>query len=456
MNIFQTQQAVIETEDPVQGSSQVPRHNGKVILWLALVSLCICLMVVVGGATRLTQSGLSMVDWRPVTGVLPPLNQAQWQAAFDAYKQYPEYQKINRGMDLDAFKRIFYWEYAHRLLGRLLGLLFLLPFVYFLMRGQIERRWQPWLWGAFVIGGMQGLMGWYMVQSGLVEVPRVSHLRLAAHLMLALGILAYLIWLMLAMNGKTGQGVAAGQRRLAWFTAGLLVVQLLLGAMTAGLKAGQGFNTWPLMHGQWLADAALMMEPVWRNLLDNGVMLQFLHRWLGLALLLAAVWLAWRQRPGLQLQGRSEMAVQMSNDPAAQTSNDPATQTSNDPAAQTRCELATQTGNDPAMQTGNDQASQTSHDQATQASGTDNPGRLKLLLSPAFLSLLFLGLTVMQFLLGIATLLLHVPILLGILHQAVAMLMLITMTCLLYVSQQPGHDEIQGQGWHQAMTRPAP
>ena len=345
----------------------VNENNRPLICWLALICLMICLIVAVGGATRLTQSGLSMVDWRPVTGIVPPLNQADWQAAFDAYKQYPEYQKINRGMNLEEFKTIFYWEYAHRLLGRLVGLLFLVPFLYFLIRGQIAVRWQPRLWVALGLGALQGFMGWYMVQSGLVDVPRVSHYRLAAHLLLALGILIYLVHLMLDMSGTEVHGVGRRHRRLVWLAAGLLGVQLIFGVLTAGLKAGHGFNTWPLMHDQWLPDAALMMQPLLLNLLENGVMVQFVHRWLGLALLLAATalaWTAWRRRQLLAL------------------------------------------------------------------------------------SALLLGLTLIQFALGIATLLLHVPVLLGSLHQIVATLMVIAMTCLVYHAGHGGSQALYGEALH--------
>lgn len=269
-----------------------PRADAAVIRWLLCVGLAVCLTVVVGGATRLTQSGLSMVDWRPVAGIVPPLTQADWQAEFDAYKQYPEYRKVNRGMSLGEFKSIFHWEYAHRMLGRLTGLLFFVPFMYFLFRGRIARQWTPWLWVALALGGLQGLMGWYMVKSGLVDVPQVSHYRLAAHLFLALAILALLAWLVLDMARARRHGISGSQKLLTWASAALLGLQMLLGAFTAGLKAGHGFNTYPMMHGQFLADAALTMRPFWRNFIENGVMAQFAHRWLGAALLAAVAALA--------------------------------------------------------------------------------------------------------------------------------------------------------------------
>ena len=262
-----------------------PMH---LVIWLALVCVFIYLMIVVGGVTRLTQSGLSMVDWRPVMGIVPPLSTEAWQETFAAYKQYPEYQKINRGMSLAEFRQIFYWEYGHRVLGRMIGLIYFVPFVLFLMLGRVDRRWRPRLWMAFILGGLQGLMGWYMVQSGLVDMPRVSHYRLAAHLLLAVLILAFLFWLILDMLAVRRLNLPAGLRGAGTGLLVMLVLQLLLGVFTAGLDAGYGFNTWPLMQGQFIADAALMMQPFWRNFFENGVMIQFAHRWLG-ALLFAGI-----------------------------------------------------------------------------------------------------------------------------------------------------------------------
>ncbi|MEX2489610.1 MAG: COX15/CtaA family protein, partial [Pseudomonadales bacterium] len=165
------------------------RSAKPLVIWLSLVCLTIIVMVVVGGITRLTHSGLSMVDWRPLMGIIPPLTEAEWQATFDIYKQFPEYQKVNRHLDLEGFKSIFYWEYGHRILGRLIGLIFFVPFVVFLVLGKIDRQMGLKLLIALLLGGLQGLMGWYMVQSGLIDMPRVSHYRLAAHLLLAFLIL---------------------------------------------------------------------------------------------------------------------------------------------------------------------------------------------------------------------------------------------------------------------------
>lgn len=263
--------------------------NLHLVYWLALVSAAILLMIIVGGATRLTQSGLSMVDWRPIMGVIPPLSHSDWSSLFESYKQFPEYQKLNQGMTLEAFKTIFYWEYGHRVLGRLIGVLFFVPFLYFLIRGRIEKRWRPRLWIALGLGGCQGLMGWYMVQSGLIDIPHVSHFRLAAHLLLAIFILGFILWLILDMLEVEPVSVKPSLRNLILGLAVIMGFQLMFGAFTAGLDAGQGFNTYPLMNGQFIADVALSLDPIWKNLIENGAMIQFVHRWLGAIVLFGVI-----------------------------------------------------------------------------------------------------------------------------------------------------------------------
>lgn len=263
--------------------------NRYLIVWLAIVCAVIYAMIIVGGLTRLTQSGLSMVDWRPIMGIVPPLSQDEWQATFDGYKAYPEYQKINKGMSLEEFKGIFYWEYGHRVLGRIIGVIYFLPLVVFMVLRWIEPRWMPRLWIGVVLGGLQGLMGWYMVKSGLVDIPHVSHYRLAAHLSLALVILVFLFWLILDMSETRKQGLSPAVRKLAMLTAVLLGLQFVLGAFTAGLDAGREFNTWPMMNNEFIASTALVMEPLWLNFFENGAMIQFTHRWLGAALALSII-----------------------------------------------------------------------------------------------------------------------------------------------------------------------
>lgn len=288
-------------------------NQNSIILWLLVVCAFIFAMVVVGGVTRLTNSGLSMVDWRPIMGAIPPLTEQEWMKTFEMYKQYPEYIKMNQGMSLDEFKGIFYWEYGHRLLGRTIGLVFFIPFLYFWIRRKLDRPLLKKLGIAFLIGGLQGLMGWYMVMSGLVDMPRVSHYRLAAHLSLALFLLAYLFWIALdLMNARTMQGQRSqyfpSLRNLAFFTTGLLCVQIIYGAFTAGLRAGWGYNTFPTMNGEWFPEALTAMTPFWLNLLENNAGVQFMHRLLGTAALILVLWL-WSHALRIPLANRQKWAL---------------------------------------------------------------------------------------------------------------------------------------------------
>lgn len=269
-----------------------------VIIWLFLVCAFIFAMVLVGGVTRLTHSGLSIVEWQPLIGAIPPLNEAQWMATFEAYKQYPEYLKMNQGMSLDEFKGIFYWEYGHRLLGRTIGLVFFIPFVVFWLQKRFDKPLLTKLGVAFIIGGLQGLMGWYMVMSGLVDIPRVSHYRLAAHLSLALFLMCYLFWVALDLiHRQSGSTTAGGWvRPAAWAMTVLVSVQIVYGAFTAGLRAGWGYNTFPTMNGEWFPEALSAMSPIWLNLLENNAGVQFMHRLLGTLLLLAIAWFWWAAR----------------------------------------------------------------------------------------------------------------------------------------------------------------
>ncbi len=266
--------------------SAIDSNRKLVIGWLLVVSLTVFMMIVVGGVTRLTHSGLSMVDWKPIMGFIPPIGEMQWQETFDTYKHFPEYQKVNKGMSLDEFKGIFYWEYGHRVLGRSIGMIFFLPFIALLLFKKIEKPYIPRLLGALLLGGLQGLMGWYMVMSGLVDMPRVSHYRLAAHLILALVILAYIFWIILDLRRTEKLEVPGWFRRVCIFLLCVTSLQILYGAFTAGLRAGLGFNTFPLMDGEFLAAAATMMIPFWHNFIENGAMVQFIHRWIGTLLLL--------------------------------------------------------------------------------------------------------------------------------------------------------------------------
>ena len=275
----------------------MPKSNRAVIIWLIAVCFTIFSMVVVGGITRLTESGLSMVDWNPVVGIVPPLNESEWEQAFEVYKNYPQYQKVNTGMSLDDFKEIYYWEYGHRVLGRLIGIIYFVPFVLFLMLGKIEKPMVPKLWIGLVLGSLQGVLGWYMVKSGLVDIPRVSHYRLAAHLMLALLILGDLSWLVLTLYKINRVEMTDLFRTLTYTLVPILLLQILYGAFVAGSRAGFGYNTFPLMNGEFLPEMAMQLTPFWLNLLDNNTMLQFLHRWIGvlvMAITSVLFILAWR------------------------------------------------------------------------------------------------------------------------------------------------------------------
>jgi cytochrome c oxidase assembly protein subunit 15 len=266
-------------------------------------------MVVLGGFTRLTGSGLSMVDWRPLMGILPPLGDAEWQRVFELYQQSPEFQKVNSHMDVDAFKEIFWLEYLHRLLGRTIGLVFLLPFVFFIAKGYIRKQeWAKYLL-MFILGGLQGLLGWYMVKSGLVNVPHVSQYRLTAHLVAAFLIYAYMFWVAMTLLFP----VPDGATKHGWFgkTLGLFVlisVTIVSGGFVAGLKAGKIFNTFPMMGDYWLPPGLTALDPLWRNLFDNMTTVQFDHRWLAISTFVVVV-IYWRAARRANLPARARPAV---------------------------------------------------------------------------------------------------------------------------------------------------
>ena len=244
-------------------------------------------MIVLGGVTRLTESGLSIVEWRPISGVLPPMSEAAWHQTFTDYQQFPEYQAINNGMDLAAFKRIYWFEYAHRMLGRLIGLVFLIPFIGFLVARVLPRALIVKLWIAFLLGAMQGGLGWYMVQSGLVSDPHVSQYRLTAHLLLAVVIYGFLLWL--AIDLVTAKKAHVVGARPGWMTARWIAIVVLCmtisGGFVAGTHAGFVYNTFPTMNGEWWPAGILSLTPIWRNFFENVVAIQFVHR--ALALLVA-------------------------------------------------------------------------------------------------------------------------------------------------------------------------
>jgi len=254
------------------------KNRRAVGYWLLFMTLMVFLMVIVGGATRLTESGLSMVEWRPVTGTLPPLSTEAWQEEFGKYQQSPEYKLRNQGMSLEEFKGIFYWEWGHRLLGRLIGLFFALPLLWFWVKGRIPEGYKPTLLVLLLLGGSQGLLGWYMVMSGLVDEPAVSHYRLAAHLSLALLIMGALLWTALSLLNPTPEKSSPRLKMLTHTAMLVLVLQIIMGAFVAGLKAGLIYNQWPLMGEGFVPEGLFSLEPVWRNFVENAVTVQFDHR----------------------------------------------------------------------------------------------------------------------------------------------------------------------------------
>jgi heme a synthase len=277
----------------------VPRAGSPdraIASWLLACCALVFAMVVVGGVTRLTHSGLSIVEWQPIVGTLPPLDEAQWQATFEKYKLTPEYKLVNSGMSLDEFKGIFWWEYYHRLLGRLIGFAFLLPFLWFLLRRRIPEGYGLPLAGIFVLGGLQGAMGWYMVKSGLVDDPRVSQFRLTAHLGLAFVIFGAMQWVAMSLLfpgrvEESGERLRSARRWAGWL-AGLVFAMVLTGGLVAGIRAGFAYNTFPLMNGSVVPPEIMMIEPWWRNFFWNMATVQFDHRlgaWL-LAFLVPVLW----------------------------------------------------------------------------------------------------------------------------------------------------------------------
>lgn len=253
-------------------------RDRAVARWLLICCGLVFLMVMLGGVTRLTGSGLSMVDWRPVTGILPPLTADEWQRTFEMYQQTPEFEKKNSYMDVSDFKGIFWLEYLHRVLGRLIGIAFFVPFLWFFAKGYIQNKDTPKYLTMFMLGGLQGLLGWYMVKSGLVDNPAVSQYRLTAHLMAAFLVYGFMLWVALSLWSPQQ---AAG--RHPWFGKALalsvlITITIISGGFVAGLKAGKIYNTFPMMGDYWVPPDYLALEPVWRNFFDNMATVQFDHR----------------------------------------------------------------------------------------------------------------------------------------------------------------------------------
>ena len=276
--------------------------------WLIVVAAMIFFMIVIGALTRLTESGLSMVEWRPVTGWLPPLSDAAWQAELQKYLSSPQGRLVNHAFTVGEFREIFWLEYIHRLWGRLIGVAFALPLAWFWWRGALDAHLKPRLLALLVLGGLQGALGWAMVASGLVDRPAVSHYRLAAHLLLAIVLYAYTVWLILELGPQAARRDDPKVRRKATALIAFLFVVLTWGALMAGLRAGTAHNTFPTMSGHWIPPGLFDLEPWWINVFENGTTIQFVHRWLAKLLVLGVIVMAWRA-PRPETLAAAAMAV---------------------------------------------------------------------------------------------------------------------------------------------------
>lgn len=275
----------------ISDAHTIASHRNAVRTWLLGVASLIFLMVLVGGATRLTESGLSIVEWQPITGVLPPLSEAQWEVEFEKYQTIPQYRERNRAMDIEAFKIIYWWEWAHRFLGRLIGVAFLLPFSWFLWRGGIEPKFRTRLWLIFGLGALQGAVGWWMVLSGLATRVNVAHERLAFHLTLACIIYAMILWTSQGLRASAPAAVRPRARNEAICILVLLFIQIYFGALVAGLRGGLIYNTWPLIDGVLVpsTERLLFLTPAWENFFDNVLTVQFTHRVIASAMWIVAM-----------------------------------------------------------------------------------------------------------------------------------------------------------------------
>ena len=293
--------------------SNARAHDRIVAGWLLVCCAMIFGMVVLGGVTRLTGSGLSMVEWDPLFGVIPPLTEQDWQAVFDQYRASPEYQKVNMHMEVDDFKSIYWFEFAHRLLGRTIGTAFLIPFLFFLWRGWIARPLIPKLAAMFLLGGLQGALGWYMVASGLVDDPHVSQYRLTAHLLMAFLIYGWIFWVALdLLQTERTEPPPDRLRKGTVLFLSLLVITIGSGGLVAGLKAGYAYSTFPLMDGRLVPEAIFLFEPRWRNFFENIATVQFDHRLLASLVLIGgvALWRSARRLPAA-LRMRAHLVLTM-------------------------------------------------------------------------------------------------------------------------------------------------
>jgi len=299
---------LVETT-PLAGRDRI-RDRAVIRGWLNLVAVMIVVMIAVGGATRLTDSGLSITEWQPVEGAIPPLSDSDWREAFARYQQIPEFRLVNPHMTLAEFRTIYWWEWAHRFLGRLIGIVVLLPMVAFWATGRLEPALKLRMVALFLIGGLQGAVGWWMVASGLTARTDVSQVRLAVHLGLAAAILAYVVWLARGLEpARAANGEGRAPASAPALIVALTLVQIFAGGLVAGLDAGLTFNTWPLMDGGLVPSGLLAQSPWWRNLFENAATVQFGHRLVAYLLLAAAIAHAIRARRTAVAKGASALAA---------------------------------------------------------------------------------------------------------------------------------------------------
>jgi len=284
--------------------------NKSIVIWLLSGCVLIFIMVVIGGITRLTDSGLSMVKWNLFMGAIPPLNETEWKETFNLYKEYPEYQKLNFNCTLSEFKYIFFWEYLHRMIGRLLGLVFIIPFVYFLIKKRLNKKLIVQTSILLLMGATQGAIGWWMVKSGLVNNPDVSHYRLAVHLITAFLTFAFTFWVVLPLiftQERSGNTVLLSLIKILMI---LIIIQIIYGGFVAGLNAGIGFNTWPKMGEYWIPDAVYQLDPLWRNFVEGRYGVQFIHRILALTLVAFVIYI-WKKGVRIALETNQKRSLNL-------------------------------------------------------------------------------------------------------------------------------------------------
>ncbi len=286
-------------------------NPGKsIILWLLAGCFLIYAMVVIGGITRLTHSGLSMVEWNMIVGSMPPMSDADWQVPFEKYQASPEYKIINNQFSLQEFKSIYWWEFIHRMLGRTIGVVFLIPFFYFLIKKKFDRPFLKKMFVLLLLGALQGVLGWFMVKSGLQKEPHVSHYRLAAHLISAFTVFGFTFWYamdLLYPKTSAQDDVSKKVKLLGKITFSVIVLQIIYGALTAGLKAGLFYNSFPKMGPAFFPDTIVSFEPFWKNFLENPSGVQFMHRYIAYAVVIMVVFL-WETSRRMQLSRLQRVA----------------------------------------------------------------------------------------------------------------------------------------------------